>query len=62
MRLKKTPKVFEAPRSTLIDKVNNKETDIEKLINTHLGRKPVLPCNLEELVSYCMMMERKFLS
>jgi hypothetical protein len=39
--------------------VNNVK-DIEKLINTRLGRKPVLPYNLEEeLVSYCLMMERK---
>ena len=33
----------------------------EKPINTPLGRKPMLPCSLEEeLVSYCIMMERKF--
>ena len=48
------------PRSTLKNEVNSKETDIEKLINIRLGQKPVLPYNLdEELVSYCLMMERK---
>ena len=36
------------PRSTLKNEVNSKETDIEKLINTQLGRKPVLPYNLDE--------------
>jgi hypothetical protein len=60
MGLKKTSKVFGVPRLTLKNEVNSKETDIEKLINTRLGRKPVLPYNLEEeLVSYCLMMERK---
>jgi hypothetical protein len=61
MRLKNRSKGFEAPRSTLKNKVNIKETDKEKLINNRLGRKPVLLYNLEELVSYCLMKERKFL-
>jgi hypothetical protein len=61
MGLKTASRVFEVPRSTLKDKVNSKETDIEKLINTRLGRKPVLPSNVEEeLVSYCLMMEKSF--
>jgi ribosomal protein L13E len=56
MELKRASRVFEVPRSTLKDKVNNKETDVETLINTRLGRKPVLPYSLEEeLVSYCLM-------
>jgi hypothetical protein len=33
---------------------------MEKLINNRIGRKPVLLYNLEELVSYCLMKERKF--
>jgi hypothetical protein len=53
--------VFEIPRSTIKNKVNSKETDIGKLIKTRLVRKSVLPCNLEEeLVSYCLIMEREF--
>jgi len=60
MGLKKTSKEFEVPRSTLKNKVNNKKTDLEKLINTLLGRKPVLPYDLKEEVSYCLMTERKF--
>jgi len=46
--------------STLNKIVNSKETVIEKLINTGLGKKPVLPYNLEQLVSYCLTMEWKF--
>jgi len=58
--LKKTSKVFEVPRSALKDEVNSKETDVEKVINTRLRRKPVLPYNLdEELVSNCLMMARR---
>jgi len=40
---KKALKEFEVPRSTLKNKVNNKKTDKEKLINTLLGRKPMFP-------------------
>jgi hypothetical protein len=58
---KKTSKVFEVSGSTLGDKGNSKKTAIEELINTRLGRKPTMPCDLdEEVVSYCLMMERKY--
>jgi len=59
MRLKNRSKGFEAPRSTLKNKVKSKETDIEKLINNRLGWKPVL-YNLEKFVSNCLMMERRY--
>ena len=53
--------MFEVPRSTLKDNVNNKKTEIVKLISALLGRKPALPHDLkEEEVSYCLIMERKF--
>jgi len=59
---KKTSNVFEVSRSTLKYKLNSKERDIEKLSNIRLGWKPVMSYNLaEELVTYCLMMERKFL-
>ena len=48
MGLKKSSKASEGLKSTLRNKVNSKETDIEKLTNSRLCRKPVLPCNLEE--------------
>jgi len=38
LKEKKTSKVSEVLRSTLKNKVNNKETVIQKLINTRLGR------------------------
>jgi hypothetical protein len=61
MGLKKTSKVYEVPRSTLRDEVNSVERAAEKLINKPLVRKAVLPFNLEEeLISYCLMRERKF--
>jgi hypothetical protein len=61
IRLKKTSKVFEIPRSTLKNYVNSKETDTGKLISTRLGRKPVLPYNLEEeIASFCQMVDREF--
>jgi hypothetical protein len=57
---KHTSEVFEVPGSALKNKVKGKETNIEKLINTRLGWKPVLPYNFkDEFVSYCLMMELK---
>jgi len=48
--LKKSSKVYEGLKSTLKNKVNSKKTDIEKLTNTRLCRKPMLPYNLEVTV------------
>jgi hypothetical protein len=57
MGLLRASKVFEVPKSTLKDKVNNNEQNIEKLVNIRIGRKPVLPESLENaLVSYCLIM------
>ena len=54
-------KVYEVLRSTLKIKVNNKETNIEKMITTRLGRKPELPYHIEEeSITYCLMMKRNF--
>jgi len=58
MAKKKKSKVFEVLGST--DTFNSKETVIEELIKSRLGRKPVLPCSLDgEVVGYCLLMERK---
>lgn len=60
MGLKKKSKVTEVLRSTLKNKVKSKETVIQK-VNTRLSRQPELPYHLEEeLISYCLMMERKY--
>lgn len=48
MEFKEASKVFEVPRSTLKDKVNSIETDIEKLTATQRGMKPELPYKFEE--------------
>ena len=43
METKETSKVREVPRSTFKDKINSKETDIEKVISTRLVKIPKLP-------------------
>jgi transposase len=48
MGLKEASKVFEVSRSTPNDKVNSIETDIEKLTDIRLGKKPKLPYKFEE--------------
>jgi hypothetical protein len=45
----KKSKMIEVPRLTLRDKVNSKETDIEKLIDMRHSRKPGLPYNLKNV-------------
>lgn len=52
---------FEVPKSTLKDKVNSGDNDLNKLVSTKLGRKPVLDSELEQsLVKYCLDMEARF--
>ncbi|KAJ4435306.1 hypothetical protein ANN_17916 [Periplaneta americana] len=61
MGLQRASNTFNVPKSTLKDKVNSKEEDVDKLVSTKLGRKPVLPFELEDsLVSYCLEMEKRF--
>ncbi|KAJ4452263.1 hypothetical protein ANN_03781 [Periplaneta americana] len=61
MGLQRASNTFNVPKSTLKDKVNSKEEDVDKLVSTKLGRKPVLPFELEDsLVSYCLEMEKQF--
>jgi hypothetical protein len=48
MGFKETSKVFEVPRSTLKDRINSMETNVEKLTNNLLGRKPEMPYKFEE--------------
>ena len=61
MELKRTSKFFDVPKSTLKDKVNGQEGDVDKLVTTKLGRKPVLGQDLEsELLKYCLIMDSRF--
>ncbi|KAJ4429765.1 hypothetical protein ANN_21969, partial [Periplaneta americana] len=61
MGLQRASNTFNVPKSTLKDTVNSKEEDVDKLVSTKLGRKPVLPFELEDsLVSYCLEMEKRF--
>nr|CAI5859600.1 unnamed protein product [Callosobruchus analis] len=61
MGLKRASNHFGVPKSTLKDKVNNKVKDIDQLVHSRLGRKPVLGDELENiLISYCLEMEKRF--
>jgi hypothetical protein len=62
MGFRKASNFFGVTRSTLKNKFNSKEIDIEELTNTEFGRKPELPYILEEeTVRYCQMVARNFL-
>jgi hypothetical protein len=61
MELKKAAIPFSFPRSTLKDYVKKGEHDVEKRVLGNLGRKPVLPPELQnEFVKFCLNMEKKF--
>lgn len=61
MGLLRASKHFSVPKSTLKDKVNSAEEDVNKLVSIKLGRKPTLDIELEEaLVTYCLEMESRF--
>jgi hypothetical protein len=47
MGLKKAAKLFNIPRSTLKDCVKKDEHNVEEMMVGNLGRKPVLPPELE---------------
>lgn len=49
--LTRASKIFEVPRSTLKDKANSGEADINTLVNTRHDRKPVLPERLKDELS-----------
>lgn len=61
MGLKKAVKVFSVPKTTLQRFVHQTEYSAEEIVEKKLGRKPVLPTNLEEqLVQYLLLMESKY--
>ncbi|XP_067013640.2 uncharacterized protein [Anabrus simplex] len=62
MGYKRASKAFKIPRATLKDYVKRAGgLPIEELVDTKIGRQPVLPKPLEdELVTYCMEMEKSF--
>ncbi|KAJ4449571.1 hypothetical protein ANN_00973 [Periplaneta americana] len=61
MGLQRASNILNVPKSTLKDEVSNREEDVDKLVSTKLGRRPVLPFELEDsLVSYCLEMVKRF--
>lgn len=61
MGLQQASNNFNVPKSTLKDKVNSNEEDLDKLVRSKLGRESALPDELETaLVSYCADKEERF--
>mgnify|MGYP000238704544 CR=1 FL=1 len=60
MGFKKTATVYSVPRTTLFRLFSKKTVDPNAVVATRLGRKPVLPASIEELVKYALEMEAKF--
>lgn len=61
MGYKKAVKEFQIPRSTLKRLVKDSEESLDSLVHKPLGRKPILPRELEEkLVEYILIMEAKY--
>lgn len=61
MGLLKASKTFNVPRSTLKDYVKKPMEEIETRLCVPLGRKPILPPDLEQqLLEYCLMMEKSY--
>lgn len=59
--LNEAARCFNVPKATLSRKVAKRDVDPQILVNEKLGRKPILPLQIEkELVEYCLLMERKF--
>ncbi|XP_044739994.1 MFS-type transporter clz9-like [Chrysoperla carnea] len=60
MGLKKAVKLYNVPKTTLQRFVHSDQPP-DEVVNTTIGRRPVLPSHLEEsLVSYHLVMESKF--
>lgn len=60
MGLKKAVKLYSVPKTTLQRFVHSDQPP-DEVVNTTIGRRPVLPTHLEEsLVSYLIVMESKF--
>lgn len=59
MGLLKASKIYGVPRSTVKDYVKKPLDKVKKLLKVPLGRKTVLPPEIEkELVNYCLIMEK----
>jgi hypothetical protein len=58
----KASRVFNVPQTTLQRYVNGWQKSSSETAKTKLGRKQVLPCEVENALSeHCLLMERKFL-
>jgi hypothetical protein len=54
-------RVFSLPQTTLQRYVKDRQKSSSETVKTKLGRKQVLPCEVEnDLAEHCLSMERKF--
>ena len=57
----KASRVFKIPQTTLQRYVKDRQKSSSETVKTKLGRKHVLPCEVEnDLAERCLVMERKF--
>jgi len=57
----KASRLFNIPQTTLQRYVKDRQKSSSETVTTKLGRKQVLPCEVEtDLAEHCLLMERKF--
>jgi len=57
----KAPRVLNLPQIELRRYVKDRQKSSSEAVKTKLGRKPTLPCEVEnDLAEHCRLMERKF--
>jgi hypothetical protein len=57
----KASRVFNIPQTTLERYVKDRQKSSSETAKTKLGRKQVLPCEVEnDLAEHCLLMERRF--
>jgi hypothetical protein len=57
----KTSRFFNLLQTTLQPYVKDGQKSSSEAVKTKVGRKPVLPCQVEsDLAEHCLLMERKF--
>ena len=56
-------RLFNLPQTTLQPCVRDRQNSSSEAMKTKLGRKQVLPCEVEnDLAEHCLLMERNFLA
>ncbi|KAG5894240.1 hypothetical protein JTB14_007867 [Gonioctena quinquepunctata] len=56
----KASKLFAVPKTTSEDYVKQTNKSPEQLVAVSIGRKPLLPPELEDSIAFCLEMDRRF--